>query len=104
MAGRTPQLTKGVRSDRYEQRRAERGTEGRNAPAWSDSSARAAYRHFEAERVYSGLSKVHQMGVLLSSDAEVTYFMSRMRASEADREQVKAILDHHVGASDARAG
>ena len=57
-----------------------------------------SYRHFEAERVYSGLSKVHQMGVLLSSDAEVTYFMSRMRASEADREQVKAILDHHVGA------
>ena len=61
MAGRTPQLTKGVRSDRYEQRRAERGTEGRNAPAWSDSAARAAYRHLEAVRVLARAQRALQI-------------------------------------------
>lgn len=95
MSGRSIRQKTGGRSDRYEERRAQRGVTTTNAPTWQDGAARAAYSALASRCAASKKSKVAVMRQLLGSQTELEMFMLRVRASEADEENIREVLEFH---------
>ena len=95
MSGRSIRQKTGGRSDRYEERRAQRGVTTANAPTWQDGAARAAYSALASRCAASKKSKVAVMRQLLGSQSELEMFMLRVRASETDAENIREVLEFH---------
>ena len=92
--GAKPRAVRGGRSERYEERRAERGTRGQYIEAWSDDAARAvlAGLHAECERAQCSIGECTM--AVLGSEERVGQFINAhcKRLPRAGKELARAIM------------
>ena len=97
MAGQKRKQEGGGRSERYAERRAQRGTVGSYAPAWTDGAALAVQQQVQALAPHRpDQSVANQLGVILSSPAQVELFMTTLRMGRNDVIAARAVLLWHA--------
>ena len=92
--GAKPRAVRGGRSERYEERRAERGTRGQYIEAWSDDAARAVLAGLRAECEETQRSIGECTTEVLGSEERVGQFINAhcTRLPRAGKELARAIM------------
>ena len=96
--GQRPRAIGGGRSNRYDERRASRGTRGSCAPAWSDAAAKATLDELHNSGKAAGHMIVEHTLWVLSVRDRINKFTSRLKGALGphDREVVTAIMREHM--------